>query len=109
MQAAYEVQRVLVAAGAQQAPLPQGQTQSPGTPLLPEILSLFTSPVRCLLARLWKLTVNLRLWLSPRRHPASLFSRVAVSAALGSVVVGGKVMYVSLVRVGRTAADTSRP
>ena len=42
---AYEVQRVLVAAGAQQAPLPQGQTQSPGTPLLPEILSLFTSSV----------------------------------------------------------------
>ena len=45
VQAAYEVQRTLVAAGAQQAPLPQGQTQSPGTPLLPEILSLFTSSI----------------------------------------------------------------
>ena len=49
VQAAYNVQNVqqtLVLAGAQQAPLPQGQTQSPGTPLLPEILSLFDSPTR---------------------------------------------------------------
>ena len=44
VQAAYEAERLLQAAGAQAAPLQPGQAPAAHKPLLPEILALFSSP-----------------------------------------------------------------
>jgi len=109
VQAAFEAERMLLAAGARAVPLLPGQAPAADKPLLPEILGLFSSltplsslrspvqpPKKFRLLRfpgivsgLWKLTENPPTWHSPRRYPTIHSSKVTASATIGSPEVHG--------------------